>query len=145
MIRRQLAERASANKQQRNEDSASKISEITGNPEQRGLGPTCLSFTGRYSQVHIVAGKQLSVCEDDNHQTDAKESRCDHRTHGNVVKVLLQYPERENDHRQAHSRADCTEHVAQRILLQQADLAETRICSLRYIVTVSHWYLLYIH
>src|SRR5215475_4181070 len=144
MIRRQLAERASANKQQRNEDSASKISEITGNPEQRGLGPTCLSFTGRYSQVHIVAGKQLSVCEDDNHQTDAKESRCDHRTHRNVVKVLLQCPERKHNHRQAHSCADRTEYVAQRILLQQTNFAETCICSLHYIVTVGHCCLLYI-
>src|SRR5215470_8960724 len=145
MVRRQLAEGASANKQQRNEDSANEISEITGNPEQRGLGPTCLSFTGRNSQVHIVAGKQLSVCEDDNHQTDAKESRCDHRTHRNVVKVLLQYPEREHHNRQAHSCADCTEHVAQLILLQQANFAETRIRSLHYMVTVSHYCLLYIH
>src|SRR5215467_3238342 len=145
MIRRQLAERASANKQQCNDDSASEISEITGNPEQRGLCPTCVPFTGRYSQVHIVASKQLSVCKDDNHQTDAKESRCDHRTHRNVVKVLPQYPEREHHHRQAISCADCTEHVAQRILLQQANFAETRIRSLHYVVTVSHYCLLYIH
>ena len=84
-----------SNKQQRDEYCASEISEIAGNPKQRGLCPTCATFTGRYGKVHIVAGKQLSIRKHDNHQSDAKKTRCDYRTHGNVVEVLLQYPERE--------------------------------------------------
>src|SRR5436190_18600049 len=138
MVRRQLAEGATAEKQQSNEDRASEISKITENPEQHGLSPTGPSLDGRYGQVHIVAGKQLSVRKDDNHQADAKKARCDHRTHGNVAKVLLQHPEHEYDQSQTHSCAHCAQHVSQGIILQQADLADTRIGSLLDMATVNH-------
>src|SRR5262249_35346258 len=57
MVGGQLAEGAGADEQQGDEDRASEISEVAGNPKQRSLPPTCPSFGGRYGQVHIVAGK----------------------------------------------------------------------------------------
>src|SRR5262245_19362015 len=96
MTVRQLTARPDTDHKQRDENCAYEMSEIAENPEQRGLCPICSSFARRYGEVHIVAGKQLSVRKDDNHQADAKETRCDHQAHGSVAKVLFQYPEHEH-------------------------------------------------
>src|SRR5271156_6107169 len=58
------------------------------------------------------------------------------------MKVLLQHPEHEHDHGQTHPRADRTQQVTWRIVLQEVDFYETRLCSLLDITSINHLALL---
>ena len=113
MIGRQL-KGARTQEQRGNQDRAGEISKVARGPQQRRLFPACPSFPGRYRQVHVVAGEQLGIREDNNRQADSEESSCDHFSQRDVVEVLHQHPKHEDNDGQAHPCAHRPQQIARR-------------------------------